>query len=185
MEIYLVRHGQTDWNLQRRYQGIEDIPLNKTGMEQAQICAECLKSISFAAIYSSPLKRAFDTARIIAGERYSVILDERLLERDFGKISGLLPEERETFLAEKKEANMESFDHLTSRVMQALHEYKERYQDDKVLVVAHGGVINAVLYVLTKGEIGTGKTLIPNTAVTILEEVDGELQIQVYNKKLI
>ena len=66
MRIYLIRHGETDWNIDRRYQGIEDIPLNNTGVMQAKLCAKALSNMQFDAIYSSPLTRAYDTAALIA-----------------------------------------------------------------------------------------------------------------------
>ena len=65
MNLYLVRHGQTDWNIQGRIQGSTDIELNSTGLNQAQKTAELLKNIDFDVIYSSPLKRTVDTAKII------------------------------------------------------------------------------------------------------------------------
>lgn len=197
MKIYLVRHGETDWNIERRFQGIENIPLNDTGRKQAKDCAKALASLSFAAIYASPLQRAYETATIIADiindyhkeqrtnePMLTVKEDSRLLERDFGKISGLLPKDRKEFLASGEDANMEEFEHLTERLMNALYDYQENYQEQNVLVITHGGVINAILHVLSEGEIGTGKTLVPNTSVTILEEKDGELRIKEYNKKL-
>ena len=202
MRIYLIRHGETDWNIDRRYQGIEDIPLNNTGVMQAKLCAKALSNMQFDAIYSSPLTRAYDTAALIAqglrechvmndiiGEDipsvcYEVKVDERLLERDFGLISGLYPKDREAFINSKKEANMEPFEHLTTRVMQNLEEIRSKYPDGNVLVITHGGVINAILHVLSKGEIGTGKTLVANTCITILNDQTGELEIESYNQKL-
>ncbi|WP_167956701.1 histidine phosphatase family protein [Anaerosporobacter faecicola] len=196
MKIYLVRHGQTDWNIQGRYQGIENIPLNETGMEQARVCATALADYSFVAFYASPLQRAYDTASLIAETlnahqlrngvqaTLSVVKDARLLERDFGKISGLLPEERKAFLESGEEANMEPFEHLTDRVMEAMEEYRRCYSDGNVLVVTHGGVINSILHVLSRGEVGTGKTLVANTSVAILNDESGELLIECYNQKL-
>lgn len=201
MRIYLVRHGETDWNIDRRYQGIEDIPLNNTGVEQARLCAKALSTMQFDAIYSSPLTRAYDTATLIAqglqeehsaeaikgdmpSDCYQVRVDERLLERDFGLISGLFPKEREEFINSKKDANMEPFEHLTTRIMEILEELRSKYSDGNVLVITHGGVINAILHVLSGGEIGTGKTLVANTCITILNDQTGELQIESYNQKL-
>ena len=198
MKIYLVRHGETDWNIERRFQGIEDIPLNDKGRKQAKDCAKILATLSFSTIYASPLQRAYETATIIADTMnayhkehninepaLTVNKDSRLLERDFGKISGLLPEDRKAFLASGEDANMEEFEHLTKRLMEALRDYQERYQGQNVLVITHGGVINAILHVLSGGEIGTGKTLVPNTSVTILDDEDGKLKIKEYNKELI
>lgn len=197
MKIYLVRHGETDWNIERRFQGIEDIPLNDTGRKQARDCGKALTSFSFAAIYASPLQRAYETAKIITdilnayhkehntkNPVFTVKEDSRLIERDFGKVSGLLPKERNAFLESGEDANMEAFEHLTERLMTAMKEYQENYQGQNVLVITHGGVINAILHVLSKGEIGTGKTLVANTSIAILEDQEGKLKIKTYNKKL-
>lgn len=197
MKIYLVRHGETDWNIERRFQGIEDIPLNETGRKQARNCGKALTSFSFTAIYASPLKRAYETAMIIADilnayhtEHHTndpvliVKEDSRLMERDFGKVSGLLPKDRNAFLESGEDAKMEEFEHLTKRLMAAMKEYQEKYQGQNVLVITHGGVINAILHVLSKGEIGTGKTLVANTSIAILDDQEGKLKITAYNKKL-
>ncbi|WP_455718813.1 histidine phosphatase family protein [Anaerosporobacter sp.] len=197
MKIYLVRHGETDWNIERRFQGIEDIPLNDTGRKQARDCGQALTSFSFAAIYASPLQRAYETANIIADllnvyhkanntndPLFTVIEDSRLIERDFGKVSGLLPEERNALLESGEDTNMEAFEHLTKRIMAAMKEYQEKHREQNVLVITHGGVINAILHVLSKGEIGTGKTLVANTSIAILDDQEGNLKIKAYNKKI-
>ena len=67
-ELYLVRHGETDWNRQHRIQGLTDIPLNETGRAQARATGRLLSRRSFDGIYASPLDRAMETARIIADE---------------------------------------------------------------------------------------------------------------------
>ena len=89
-EIYLVRHGETDWNNDGRFQGHVNIPLNEKGKIQAQEAYEKLKAINFDLIYSSDLERAAETARIINAHREIPIrYDQRLRERDAGKYSGL------------------------------------------------------------------------------------------------
>lgn len=187
MKIYLVRHGETDWNIERRYQGIENIPLNNKGITQAKVCGKALLKEKFDAVYTSPLSRAYDTAKLIVTEwnQTNVHVDERLIERDFGLVSGLLPEKRAEFMESGEDAKMEPFENLVKRVMEALEEYRQKYKDGQILVVTHGGVINAVAHELSHGEIGTGKTLIRNTCVTILDDQDGILKIEDYNKKLI
>lgn len=88
MTIYLFRHGETDWNRDRRLQGQSDIPLNDAGRELAMKTAEALKEVTFDAVFSSPLCRAYETAEIIAGKDAEIILDERLKEIDFGECEG-------------------------------------------------------------------------------------------------
>ena len=90
-ELYLVRHGETDWNRQRRIQGLTDIPLNDAGREQARETGSVLGRRPFDGIFSSPLGRALETARIIAGEvglpEPGVI--DALAERNYGEAEGM------------------------------------------------------------------------------------------------
>ena len=89
MRVYLVRHGETGWNRIHKLQGQSDIELNDVGRELAKVTAEGLKDIEFDLIYSSPLKRAYETALILRRDRQQDILtDSRLLEIDFGAGEG-------------------------------------------------------------------------------------------------
>ncbi len=99
MPLYLIRHGETDWNREGRAQGRRDLPLNRMGTAQAGALAERFRGESVAAIYSSPSRRAFDTADAIAGP-HSVRVDARedLLEMDLGELDGVkLGEMRDKF----------------------------------------------------------------------------------------
>ena len=84
--IYVVRHGQTDWNLQGRCQGWHDIELNQTGIEQAEKLAKLLADVKFDVCFSSPLKRAVKTAQTIYDG--NIILDQRIIERGNGELEG-------------------------------------------------------------------------------------------------
>ncbi len=96
MKVYIVRHGETDWNLKWKLQGQTDTELNDYGRELAFKTAEGLKDVCFDRIFSSPLKRAYDTADIIRRDRkIPVETDRRLCEVGFGINEGKLPEERE------------------------------------------------------------------------------------------
>ena len=89
MKLYLVRHGQTDLNRVRRYQGRIDVPLNETGIGQARQLAVRLSSEPFDAIYASPLARAHETARLIHdGRSIAIITSPELVEMDFGRLEG-------------------------------------------------------------------------------------------------
>lgn len=86
--IYMIRHGQTELNNKKVLQGRSNYPLNENGMMQAKEAAEKLNSVSFAAVYSSPLIRAIQTARIIAPDAEPII-DERLIEMEYGPYEGM------------------------------------------------------------------------------------------------
>lgn len=89
MLIYLMRHGETNWNHERRLQGQSDIPLNRRGIELAEKTAEGLRNVPFDAAFSSPLSRALTTARIVIGDRgIPVVTDDRLKEISFGAGEG-------------------------------------------------------------------------------------------------
>ena len=90
MKIYIVRHGETDWNGPRRLQGRSDIPLNETGIEEAKITGEALKDVPFAAAFVSPLTRTRQTAELLIRDRHiPVYEDARIIEMCFGVYEGL------------------------------------------------------------------------------------------------
>lgn len=95
MRLYILRHGTTDWNQNKRLQGNSNTQLNDEGRELAKITAKALEDIPFDHIFSSPLDRACETARIVRGKRnVEIITDKRLIEVCFGIDEGVLPEKR-------------------------------------------------------------------------------------------
>jgi broad specificity phosphatase PhoE len=133
--LLLVRHGETDWNADGRLQGQTDRPLSDFGRRQARQLAEKLDGEQFAALYSSDLSRARETAEIV-GERLglAVGLDPDLREKDWGNWEGLTAAERDRveFVGEPTEAHLE-------RTLRALRRISERHPGVRVLVVTHGG----------------------------------------------
>jgi broad specificity phosphatase PhoE len=157
--LLLVRHGETDWNRDQRWQGHSDPPLNERGREQARALAATLESPD--RIYASDLARARDTAAILAERlRVPVTLDERLRERGFGAWEGLTMAEIEArFAADHTRwragegagaVDAEPFETFAERVGSFLHEVLERHPDEDVLIVAHGGTIR-VIHALASG----------------------------------
>jgi broad specificity phosphatase PhoE len=147
--ILLVRHGETDWNAERRVQGHTDRPLNETGLAQAQALAEQLSGTPVAAVYSSDLTRAFQTARAVADARglTATALPE-LRERDFGTWEGLTDEEVFDRYPEARTGpwgDAETRDELDVRILAALQEIARRHPAKTVLVVTHGGPLRAML----------------------------------------
>jgi len=186
MKIYLVRHGETDWNKKLRIQGQADIPLNRTGRMQAEVAATYLSSIQFDAVFSSPLSRARETAEIIIkDEKIPIYIDERLKEISYGICEGLplrlihfCPFLRLHAYFKKPECYIppkggETIQELKNRCRSFLEEkimpLEETY--DNVLISCHGALIRAMICIATSlpnGDFWKGKEQ-GNCAVTIME----------------
>jgi broad specificity phosphatase PhoE len=133
--LFLVRHGETDWNADGRLQGQTDRPLSDFGRRQARQLAEGLADERLQAIYASDLARARETAEIVAERlRLPVVLDPDLREKDWGTWEGLTAAERDRveFVGEATEAHQE-------RMLRALRRISQRHDGGSVLVVTHGG----------------------------------------------
>ncbi len=165
MVIYLIRHGETDWNTKRLLQGATDIPLNQNGIEVAQLTAEGLRDVEFDLIFTSPLKRALETAKIIRGERkIPIIPDARLREISFGPYEGLCCQKEGWNIPDPDFGNFfmnpgeyvppkggESIRHLCERTTQFLQEliHHPDYQDKTILLSGHGAVVKGLLSSIT------------------------------------
>ncbi|MGB4658502.1 MAG: histidine phosphatase family protein [Mobilitalea sp.] len=183
MKIYLIRHGETDWNRQGRFQGREDIPLNDKGIEQAGKSGSALEGETFKAIISSPLSRAWKTAEIIAKHVgvANLIREDRITERDFSKVSGMTPKEREAFYASGEKDDKEPWDELSKRMIASIHKYAKQYNNGNIIMVSHGASINSVLSILCSGETGTGKILLKNACINVIDYNNGHMELDVFN----
>jgi probable phosphoglycerate mutase len=158
-QIYLVRHGETDWNAKGLLQGQSDIPLNKEGEKQAvEAAKKHFKKIKFAAIFSSDLVRAKKTAEIIALEKKMAVETSVLLrERDFGPFEGKHWQEVEKKLRMSikefrmlsdevaKKLGIESDEKMMERFLRFLREVAVAYRGKNVLIVTHGSVMRVFL----------------------------------------
>lgn len=200
MEIYLIRHGETDYNKVRRLQGVTDIPLNARGIELAEKTAEGMKAIHFDRIYTSPLIRARKTAEIIRGDRdIEIIPTDGLREISFGDYEGLtiLPEKynipdphfRDFFDAPERyrtPPNGESIEHLKERTTAFMRRVMCAPENQKltILMASHGAAIRGILSGLQNLPVsqfwdgGVHK----NCAVTMLRASHGEFEIVFENK---
>jgi phosphoserine phosphatase len=152
--ILLARHGQSDWNASRRWQGHADRPLTEKGREQARALANRLAHIELDAVYSSDLQRAADTAADVArAQGLEVVELPELREVDVGSWSGLTRAEAEERFPEGfarwREGfpgwdDGESYDTMAERVLDAMLGIAEEHEDGRVLVVSHGGPIRAI-----------------------------------------
>lgn len=146
--LYLVRHGETEWNRRHRIQGSTDIPLNDTGRAQAERTGRLLARRQWDGIYSSPLARAFETATIVAnvlgmGPPETV---PELAERNYGEAEGLTGHEiTQRYPGSMPVPGRESRDEVASRIMPALARIAAAGPDRRVIVATHGAVIRTVL----------------------------------------
>ena len=151
--LLLLRHGQTTWNAERRWQGWAEAPLSELGERQAADAADHLVDLGITRIAASDLGRARQTAAILAerlGVDHEVVVDARFKERDVGPFSGrltddLIHEYPDAFDPGTRRARYvpggEPDDVVLARVTTGLVELAERFPDDRLVVVSHGGVI--------------------------------------------
>lgn len=181
MLLYLVRHGETDWNLEHRIQGSTDIPLNSTGRTQAVTTGALLARRNWDAVISSPLSRAAETGSIIAG---AVGLPDpttvgALVERNYGAAEGLTGEQIEAqFPGDMPVPGRETREHVVGRVLPALMEIAEAHPDQSVIVVSHGGVIRSVLNAIDPD---STHGMIRNGSVHSFSYEDGSFRLIAFN----
>lgn len=147
--LYVVRHGQTDWNLKNKIQGQVDISLNENGIKEAYVLKDLLDDVTFYKIFSSPLLRARRTAEIISSSRIPISIDYRIIERDFGEFEGLTKDDFDSssfwnYSYDSNYEKAENLKHLLDRVYSFLDEYKQIYEKNNVLLVTHAGIIPAI-----------------------------------------
>jgi len=173
MKFYFVRHGETNWNLNRKIQGASNIPLNETGLEQAHATATRLSNIKFDYALSSTLDRAFDTCNIIVSDNnldLKINKTDGLIERKFGEFEGGSVDD---FL-NLKDCNLikgyESDEELQERTIKAWeHLLNENYEN--ILITSHAGTMKSILFGLFPEH--NRNFLLPNCALMIIEYKDG------------
>ncbi len=159
-KLIIIRHAESEWNPVGRYQGLLDPDLTERGRKQAELLGRELKKHSLDVLYTSPLKRTLETARII-GKHLGLepVVDDRIREIDHGRWSGLLveevkkrfPEEFETWIKEPQKAKFEGGESLRDvflRVKEFLEEVKENHRGQTVGVVSHTVPIRCMLCAL-------------------------------------
>lgn len=193
MLIYLMRHGETNWNHERRLQGQSDIPLNRRGIELAEKTAEGLRNVLFDAAFSSPLNRALTTARIVIGDRgIPVMTDDRLKEISFGAgegtYFGLAKEDpghpmHSFFCRPELFTPMEGGETIAqvrARVEDFLRERILPLEGScrNVLIAAHGALIRSLVNKLSGiPDRDFWQIALPNCAVTTLSLENGEWKV--------
>ena len=158
LELLLIRHGQTDWNLQQKVMGRQPIPLNATGRRQAGELAAFLAGARIDAVYTSPVRRAQETAEIIARGREGLAVEdeEGLAEIDYGEwvnltFAELTEKHRETWRRYREDPNDlvlpggESMPQVVARVARVVADVRRRFADGRVALVSHADVIKLLL----------------------------------------
>ncbi len=176
-QLYIFRHGETDWNKEKRGQGWIDIPLNDTGIEQANNLANVMDSINLDIIYSSPLSRAFETAKIVAKSNNTKILThDDLRERNFGILGGKIvritsnPEDVQMDFSQDliimpadamndpdfAPEDGESRNEAMARMIAAITDIAKTSDSQKIGISTHGGVARSVIAKFTPFDLPVG-----------------------------
>lgn len=156
IELYITRHGETDYNKENRYLGRMDIALNQNGISQAKQLAEKVADFNIQAILCSPLKRAVETAKIIkAKNNCEIIIDDYFIERSVGVYEGLTKNEAKikypalyakniTRIFDEAPSNGETINNVIKRVSEGLVNIKNQNKFSRILIVTHAFVGKAI-----------------------------------------
>ena len=188
--IHLVRHGETDWNRELRWQGHSDPPLNERGRDQARRLAGTLGTTPFAAVYSSDLRRASETAEIVAAPlALPVRVDPALREIDVGSWEGFTLAELEARFPEDVARwqdtgehgwdDGESHEEMFTRVREAVRSIAARHDGEDILVVSHGGPIRALRALAAGAAYPRDRRTLPRTEnceVCVIAVLDGAVR---------
>ncbi|MCF0145410.1 MAG: histidine phosphatase family protein [Eubacterium sp.] len=199
MHLYIIRHGETEWNKEWRLQGQSDVLLNEAGIELAEITSEAMKDIPFEICFTSPLKRAVQTAEIILKDGRAEVVPEPLLtEIGFGELEGksMHPDHPDAELPTILDMRKDPFGYKPAKGGESIPSVIERakafcrkteetgYADDaNILVSSHGCLNRALLYVLLQDTEDFWRGIVPpNCSVSILEMRDGKAVLEAFDK---
>jgi len=181
----LLRHGQTDWNIDLRLQGSSDIPLNETGRNQALVAGATFSREDWDVIIASPLARARDTAQIVAQQlNMPFVIVPELVERSFGIAEGFSHSEwRKMYEANEHIEGLESLEDLRSRCELLLQLVATEYDGLRVLAISHGALIRKVLRIVSNNQIPQDGDRLGNVSLNKIVHADGYWSIGEYNPK--
>ena len=153
MNLYVVRHGETIWNVERKVQGITDIPLTEKGRKDAEELQELISTLNIDVVIASPLDRARETAKILVNNSLPINTDDRIKERDWGMNEGALIDTVDRWdcwdvVLNTKVQNIECIQDFMYRVSSFIEDIKVRYKDSNVLIVTHSAVSRVIHYLL-------------------------------------
>lgn len=191
MKIFITRHAQTIWNLDKRMQGCQDSPLTQKGIANAKKLGKSLENIDFDLIYCSPLKRAVDSANYIRGDKNTnIILDENFKEMNYGKWEGMTVNEiNEKYSLEYHNfinnpekftpLGGESYDSVINRVKKGLFNIIKKHEGENILIVTHTAIIKAIILIAKENPLDRfwNPPYITDTSLTVLEIIDGKIKL--------
>ncbi len=194
IKLYLIRHGETQWNTAKRFQGWTDIELNENGLKQAELLGRRFEGIHIDELYSSPLKRAVKTAEEISKARgLDIKTSEYFKEINFGawegktrsELSELYGNEFDDFIKHPQDLPFPgegSFDNVTERIKKGLHEILDGKDNVSIAIVSHGGIIRLIIrYLLGIKEDLYNSTWIDNTSISLIEIRKNTAMLRVLN----
>lgn len=168
----LLRHGQTDWNINFLLQGVTDIPMNQTGIEQVKLAAKAIRTEDWDVIITSPLSRARQTAEIIASlHGYTEVIEQELLiERSFGEAEGLSHDQWRA-----KYSNLdvipggESRTQLVERSRLLLETISQELAGKRVLAISHGALIRTLIAIASNNELPRDGERLGNASLNVVK----------------
>ncbi len=180
----LLRHGQTDWNINFLLQGVTDIPMNQTGIEQVKLAAKAIRAEDWDVVLTSPLSRARQTAEIIASQHgYTEIIEQELLiERSFGEAEGLSHEQWRA-----KYSNLdvipggESRTQLAERSRLLLETISQELAGKRVLAISHGALIRTLIAIASNNELPRDGERLGNASLNVVKHSDNSWQVVNYS----
>lgn len=194
--FYLIRHGETVWNKEGKYQGWTDIELSDKGLEQAKLLGRRFQNIPVDAVYASPLKRAVETARPIAETAgVPIITDEHFKEINFGIWEGgTVQTLSEQYGKEFTDFFSDPFTHpfpgdgsfskVADRAVKGFELLVNQYEGKKVVIVSHGGLLRILIIKLMGMDTGFYRKLwLNNTAISTIEVHNGNYLLMTLNDK--
>ena len=192
MRLYLVRHGETEWNRWDKLQGQVNIPLNENGERQAEKLAKVLAGQQFDTIYSSPLSRCVSTAEIVCGKDANIELNPIIVEMAFGIYEGFnfgdmtIDESHDLFtyfydrINYEPPAGAESIEDVVERAKIFLNEMLGKHQNEKVIAFTHGAFLRCAIAFSRGLSIAEEKLIRPihNCSVTVMKNVDDKIVLE-------
>lgn len=194
MKLYLVRHGQTEWNSEKRFRGKIDLDLNEQGKKEALLLSKQFKHIKADLIYSSPLKRALQTSKFISDVcGGKILIDNDLRDMDFGNWEGKsLSEVEKTYMKLYQKwlisphkvviPNGESLSNVRDRVYCFLRKISKIGEEKVIIIVSHRVVLKLmVLLLLGLKEKEFFKINISNCSITLFQIINGKVRLELFN----